>query len=87
MTNQVDNLSGSEVLNLASQKKEMFCPICSVRLVTIPLEVAEGSRPLGVTCPNDKEHFFVYGEDASRVQEMRDRMKAFKKQQYEKKQE
>jgi len=77
MTNQINNLSGSEVLNLAAQKREMFCPVCSARLVTIPLDVAEGSRPLGVTCPNDKEHFFIYSEDASRVQEMRKRMKDF----------
>lgn len=81
MTNQIENLSGSEVLNLAAQRKELFCPVCNALLVTIPENVVEGQRPLGVSCPTDKEHFFIYGEDASRVQTMREEMRAFRKQQ------
>jgi hypothetical protein len=78
MTNQIKSLSSSEVLNLAAQNEKLFCPICNALLVTIPEKVAEGGRPLGVSCPMDKEHFFVYGEDAFRVQTMREEMRAFR---------
>ena len=81
MTNQIKNLSSSEVLNLAAQNEELFCPVCNALLVTIPEKVIEGGRPLGVSCPKDKEHFYIYGEDASRVQTMREEMRAFRENQ------
>ena len=81
MKNQIEDLSDSEILSLAAQKKEMFCPVCNSQLVTIPESFAEGQRPLGLSCPKNKNHFLIYGEDASRVQTMRDEMRAFREQQ------
>jgi hypothetical protein len=69
------NMKVHEVLTLVAKGQVFNCPICESVMETIPSKVEEGKRAFGLFCPKNKHHYYIYAEDADRVNEVRRRMR------------
>lgn len=74
MLKDATNFTATEILSLCSQGEKFKCPVCGRQLVTIPENLSFGTRPAGIKCPENPNHYLIYGDDAQRMLEMRKRM-------------
>ncbi|MCD5328925.1 hypothetical protein LQR33_14155 [Chromobacterium piscinae] len=77
MMNQMlaDQLSSADALKHTREGGELFCPVCRAKLRTIPENWKRGAVLRGIECPVSQKHFFILGEDAGAMKEMRARMR------------
>lgn len=69
---RADAFSAVEALTAYEGGRELMCPICSARIVSIPVGMPIGSRPMGLECPTNNHHFLIYGESAEAMKKARD---------------
>jgi len=69
---RADAVSAVEALAIYERGGELICPVCSARVVPIPVGAPPGSRPMGLECPASNRHFLIYGEDAETMRAARD---------------
>jgi hypothetical protein len=74
---QADEVPVEEAFRLVGEGRSILCPVCRSQIIAIPATIAPGTIPLGLQCPTSQDHFLVLREAASRVQQIRDRIRAF----------
>lgn len=64
-------MAGARALFLWKEGARLTCPVCSAELSAIPEGLPPSEMPLGLFCPENKQHVFVYGETSAALESVR----------------
>lgn len=66
-----EKMAGTRALRLWQEGVDLTCPICGAELSMIPEGRPRTEMPLGLFCPENKQHVYVYGETRAALESVR----------------
>lgn len=66
-----EKMAGARALRLWQEGVDLTCPVCGTELSMIPEGLSRTEMPLGLFCPENKQHVYVYGETRAALESVR----------------
>lgn len=66
-----ETMAGARAFRLWQEGVELTCPVCGAELSMIPEGRPRTEMPLGLFCPENKQHVYVYGETRAALESVR----------------
>lgn len=66
-----ESMTGARALLLWKEGVELTCPVCGAVLSVIPERLPRTEMPLGLFCPESKQHVYFYGETRAALESVR----------------
>ena len=66
-----EKMAGARAFRLWQEGVDLKCPICGAELSVIPEGIPRTQMPLGLLCPENKQHVYVYGEPREALESVR----------------
>ena len=65
------SMAGGTVFRLWQEGVNLECPVCGAVLSAIPEGLPRTALPLGLFCPRNKQHVYMYGESKEALDSVR----------------
>ena len=71
MIYDAERMSCNRALLLWQEGVDLECPVCGAKLTSIPEGAPRSELPLGLLCPENKQHVYLYGETRAALESVR----------------